>query len=69
MNLNELKSKVNAHVSACDDPELLEMIARIFEDSSVIIKEKSFKKDAERVGKVSYSDVLRQGQGCLPPGK
>ena len=66
-NLKELKKVVNNAVTSCDDPILLQMVWQIFQDSDIIAS----KNEAERrrVGAVPYSDVLRQGQGCLPPGK
>lgn len=70
MKLKNLKARINNAVNENDDPVLLEMVLRIFQDSSSVRKAKSKKKKSlSRDGKVAYSDVLRQSQGCLPSGK
>jgi len=77
MKVKDLKERINAAVKENDDPILLDMILQIFQNSSSVSsseitrtkKVKPKKKRWYRDGKVAYSDVLRQGQGCLPPGK
>jgi len=77
MKVKNLKERINAAVNENDDPILLDMILKIFQNSSSVNhgkvlksqKVKASKKKWYRDGKVAYSDVLRQGQGCLPPGK
>jgi len=77
MKVKNLKERINAAVKENDDPILLDMILQIFQNSSSVSsseitrtkKVKTKKKRWYRDGKVAYSDVLRQGQGCLPPGK
>jgi hypothetical protein len=77
MKVKNLKERINAAVNENDDPVLLEMILQIFQNSTSVshgkttvkTKKSRPKKDWRRDGKVAYSDVLRQGQGCLPPGK
>lgn len=76
MKVKNLKERINAAVNENDDPILLEMILQIFQNSSSVdhgkiskAKQVKSKKKWYRDGKVAYSDVLRQGQGCLPPGK
>jgi len=76
MKVKNLKERINAAVNENDDPILLDMILQIFQNStsashSKIKKSKKIKSKKKwyRDGNVGYSDVLRQGQGCLPPGK
>ena len=76
MKVKNLKERINAAVNKNDDPILLDMILQIFQNSTsashgktVKTKKSKPKKNWQRDGKVAYSDVLRQGQGCLPPGK
>ncbi len=76
MKVKNLKERINAAVNENDDPILLDMILQIFQNSSSVghdktVKTKKVKSKSNwrRDGKVGYSDVLRQGQGCLPPGK
>ena len=69
MNVKKLQERLVAAVYENDDPVLLDMVLKIFQNSSTVVQAKSDKKKAGRVGKVGYSDVLRQGQGCLPAGK
>ncbi len=77
MKVKNLKERIKAAVNENDDPVLLEMILQIFQNSASVshgkttvkAKKSRPKKDWRRDGKVAYSDVLRQGQGCLPPGK
>lgn len=76
MKEKNLKARINAAVNQSDDPVLLDMILQIFQNSSSVSHGKVTKKKKNSVpkviyrdGKVAYSDVLRQGQGCLPPGK
>ncbi len=76
MKVKNLKERINAAVNENDDPILLEMILQIFQNSSsvshaktVIKKKRKSNSNWRRDGEVGYSDVLRQGQGCLPPGK
>ena len=76
MKVKNLKERINAAVKENDDPILLEMILQIFQNSNSVSSAKitksekvKSKKKWYRDGKVAYSDVLRQGQGCLPPGK
>lgn len=75
MKVKNIKERINAAVNKNDDPILLEMVLQIFQDSasvssSKVTKTKKVKslKKWQRDGRVAYSDVLRQGQGCLPPG-
>ena len=76
MKVKNLKERINAAVNENDDPILLDMILQIFQNSasvssSKVTKTKKVKipKNRRQDGEVAYSDVLRQGQGCLPPGK
>ena len=71
MKIKNLKERINAAVNENDDPILLEMILQIFQNSSSVNHKRIAKKTKpnRRDGKVAYSDVLRQGQGCLPLGK
>jgi len=79
MKVKNLKERINAAVNENDDPILLDMVLQIFQNSSSVkssssakvlkSKKKKSKKKWYRDGRVAYSDVLRQGQGCLPPGK
>jgi len=76
MKVKNLKERINAAVNENDDPILLDMVLQIFQNSSSVSHAKTTQvknvkpgKNWRRDGKVAYSDVLRQGQGCLPPGK
>ena len=76
MKEKNLKARINAAVNQSEDPVLLDMILQIFQNSSSVSHGKTTKKKSKkntkaiyRDGSVPYSDVLRQGQGCLPPGK
>lgn len=70
MKLKNLKTRINNAVNENDDPVLLDMVLRIFQNSASVRDTKSDrKKSIHRDGEVAYSDVLRQGQGCLPAGK
>ena len=76
MKVKNLKERINAAINENDDPILLDMILQIFQNSASVspgkvTKTKKIKprKNWRRDGEVAYSDVLRQGQGCLPPGK
>lgn len=76
MKVKNLKERINAAVNENDDPILLDMILQIFQNASSVGHDKTMKtkkvkprSNWRRDGKVGYSDVLRQGQGCLPPGK
>jgi hypothetical protein len=76
MKIKNLKERINAAVSENDDPILLDMVLQIFQNSTSVSSGKITKtkkgktqKNWRRDGEVAYSDVLRQGQGCLPPGK
>lgn len=76
MKVKNLKERINAAVNENDDPILLDMVLQIFQNSSSVSHSKAVQTNKikpnnswRRDGKVAYSDVLRQGQGCLPQGK
>ncbi len=69
MKIKNMQERLVAAVYENDDPVLLDMVLKIFQNSSTVAQAKSDKKKKRRVGNVGYSDVLRQGQGCLPAGK
>lgn len=70
MKLKNLRNRINNAVNENDDPVLLEMVLRIFQNSATVRDAKTDKKAAlSRDGRVAYSDILRQSQGCLPVGK
>lgn len=69
MKNKNLKVKISDAINQSDDTELLKMIWHILQDSTAINPKNKNKKTGYDVGEVSYGDVLRQGQGCLPPGK